>query len=111
MAQSRSRIRDKDVSMSALSNSNWNRRNVLQAGLGLAAAGGLAACGGNTGRSSGGSGDALTQYFHAYGEGGTEQALKKDPAADKKAQGSTKRITGKKFQAPPFPAPLTQKAP
>jgi multiple sugar transport system substrate-binding protein len=110
MAQSRSRIRDKDVSMSALSNSNWNRRNVLQAGMGLAAAGGLAACGGNTGRSSG-SGDALTQYFHAYGEAGTEQAIKRYAAAYKKADVKTNWITGSNFESALFAALLTKKAP
>src|SRR3954454_22534027 len=111
MAKSRSRIRDKDVSMSALSNSNWNRRNVLQAGMGLAAAGGLAACGGNTGRSSGGSGDALTQYFHAYGEAGTEQAIKRYAAAYKKADVKTNWITGSNFESALFAALLTKKAP
>src|SRR4051812_50127271 len=105
MAQSRSRIRDKDVSMSALSNSNWNRRNVLQAGMGLAAAGGLAACGGNTGRGSGGSGDALTPYFHAYGEGGTGQGLKRHPAGHQKGGRENQPDTGGQLQRPPFPGP------
>ncbi|MDQ0906738.1 ABC transporter substrate-binding protein [Streptomyces canus] len=97
--------------MSALSNSNWNRRNVLQAAMGLAAAGGLAACGGNTGRSGGGSGDALTQYFHAYGEAGTEQAIKKYAAAYKKANVSTNWITGDNFESALFASLLTKKAP
>ncbi|MDT0482633.1 MULTISPECIES: ABC transporter substrate-binding protein [Streptomyces] len=97
--------------MSALSNTNWNRRNVLQAAMGLAAAGGLAACGGNTGRSSGGSGEALTQYFHAYGEAGTEQAIKKYAAAYKKANVSTNWITGDNFESALFAALLTKKAP
>ncbi|KUN68910.1 sugar ABC transporter substrate-binding protein [Streptomyces canus] len=97
--------------MSAMSSTNWNRRNVLQAAMGLAAAGGLAACGGNTGRSSGGSGDALTQYFHAYGEAGTEQAIKKYAAAYKKANVSTNWITGNNFESALFAALLTKKAP
>src|SRR3954466_13692812 len=111
MAQSRSRIRDKDVSMSALSNSNWNRRNVLQAGMDPAAAGGLAACGGNTGRCSGGSGDALTQYFHAYGEAGTEQAIKRYAKAYSKANVTTNWITGNNFEAKLFSSLLTKQAP
>ncbi|WP_328751369.1 extracellular solute-binding protein [Streptomyces sp. NBC_00285] len=98
--------------MSAMSTPNWNRRNVLQAAMGLAAAGGLAACGGNTGRSSGGgSGTALTQYFHAYGEAGTEQAIKKYAAAYKKADVSTNWITGDNFESALFAALLTKKAP
>jgi multiple sugar transport system substrate-binding protein len=111
MAQSRSRIRDKDVSMSAMSNSNWDRRTVMRAAMGLAAAGGLAACGSNTGRSSGGSGTGLTQYFHAYGEAGTEQAIKKYAAAYKKADVSTNWITGDNFESALFAALLTKKAP
>ncbi|MFF7558635.1 ABC transporter substrate-binding protein [Streptomyces pseudovenezuelae] len=97
--------------MSAMSSTPWNRRNVMKAAMGLAAAGGLAACGGNTGRSGGGSGDALTQYFHAYGEAGTEQAIKKYAAAYKKANVSTNWITGNNFESALFAALLTKKAP
>jgi multiple sugar transport system substrate-binding protein len=96
--------------MSALSNSNWDRRNVLRAAMGLAAAGGLAACGGNTGR-SGGSGDGLVQYFHAYGEAGTEQAIKRYAKAYKKANVTTRWITGDKFEQKLFAALLTDNAP
>ncbi|WP_329269402.1 ABC transporter substrate-binding protein [Streptomyces sp. NBC_01451] len=97
--------------MSALSNSNWDRRNVLRAAMGLAAAGGLTACGGNTGRSSGGSGDALVQYFHAYGEAGTEQAIKKYAKAYKGANVTTQWITGSNFEQKLFAALLTKNAP
>lgn len=97
--------------MSAMSNTNWDRRNVLRAAMGLAAAGGLAACGGNTGRSSGGSGDALVQYFHAYGEAGTEQAIKKYAKAYKDANVTTQWITGSNFEQKLFAALLTKNAP
>ncbi|MGY1496516.1 ABC transporter substrate-binding protein [Streptomyces sp. QTS52] len=97
--------------MSALSNSNWDRRNVLRAAMGLAAAGGLTACGGNTGRSGGGSGDALVQYFHAYGEAGTEQAIKKYAKAYKGANVTTQWITGSNFEQKLFAALLTKNAP
>ncbi|MFI9759916.1 ABC transporter substrate-binding protein [Streptomyces sp. NPDC051963] len=97
--------------MSALSNSNWDRRSVLRAAMGLAAAGGLAACGGNTGRSGGGSGDALVQYFHAYGEAGTEQAIKKYAKAYDKANVTTQWITGSNFEQKLFAALLTKNAP
>ncbi len=64
--------------MSAMSNSNWSRRSIFRAAAGMAAAGTLAACGGNNGRGGGsGSGKQLVQYFHAYGEAGTEQAIKR----------------------------------
>ncbi|ELP61312.1 ABC transporter substrate-binding protein [Streptomyces turgidiscabies] len=97
--------------MSALSNSNWDRRNVLRAAMGLAAAGGLTACGGNNGRSGGGSGDSLVQYFHAYGEAGTEQAIKKYAKAYKGANVSTQWITGSNFEQKLFAALLTKNAP
>ncbi|MET7687485.1 sugar ABC transporter substrate-binding protein [Streptomyces sp. NPDC005483] len=98
--------------MSAMSSTNWNRRNVMKAAMGLAAAGGLAACGGNTGRGgSGGSGPQLTQYFHAYGEAGTEQAIKRYAAAYDKANVSTNWITGNNFESALFAALLSGKAP
>ncbi|WP_405823623.1 sugar ABC transporter substrate-binding protein [Streptomyces sp. NBC_01390] len=97
--------------MSALSNSNWDRRNVLRAAMGLAAAGGLTACGGNTGRSGGGSGDSLVQYFHAYGEAGTEQAIKKYAKAYKGADVTTRWITGDNFESKLFSSLLTKQAP
>ncbi|MYT09267.1 MULTISPECIES: sugar ABC transporter substrate-binding protein [Streptomyces] len=98
--------------MSALSNSNWDRRNVLRAAMGLAAAGGLAACGSNNGRGgSGGSGTQLTQMFHAYGEAGTEQAIKRYAKAYKKANVTTNWITGNTFEAKLFSSLLTKQAP
>ncbi|MGW3646323.1 ABC transporter substrate-binding protein [Streptomyces sp. NPDC000878] len=97
--------------MSALSNSNWDRRNVLRAAMGLAAAGGLTACGGNTGRSGGGSGDALVQYFHAYGEAGTEQAIKKYAKAYSKANVTTQWITSADYESKLFATLLTDNAP
>ncbi|MFE9024926.1 ABC transporter substrate-binding protein [Streptomyces iakyrus] len=97
--------------MSASSNMNWDRRNVLRAAMGLAAAGGLAACGGNTGRSGGGSGDALVQYFHAYGEAGVEQAVKRYAKDYKDANVTTQWITGSNFEQKLFAALLTKNAP
>ncbi|GGU57838.1 sugar ABC transporter substrate-binding protein [Streptomyces albospinus] len=62
------------------------RRRLLAAGGGVALAGALAAaCGSNTGRGGGGSGPALSQWYHQYGEPGTQQAVKRYAAAYKKA--------------------------
>ncbi|WP_328836463.1 sugar ABC transporter substrate-binding protein [Streptomyces europaeiscabiei] len=98
--------------MSAMSNNHFDRRSVLRAAMGLAAAGGLAACGGNTGRGNGGgSGAGLTQYFHAYGEAGTEQAIKKYAKAYKGANVTTQWITGNNFEQKLFAALLTKNAP
>jgi multiple sugar transport system substrate-binding protein len=46
---------------------------LAAAGMGSAAL--LAACGGSTGGSSGGSSTTLTQWYHQYGEAGTQQAV------------------------------------
>ena len=59
-----------------------SRRALLAAGAG---AGLLAAgCGANTGR--GGSGTGLSQWYHQYGEPGTQQAVQRYAAAYKKAR-------------------------
>jgi multiple sugar transport system substrate-binding protein len=98
--------------MSATRNSNWDRRTVLRAAMGLAAGGGLAACGGNNGRGGGsGSGAHLVQYFHAYGEAGTEQAIKRYAKAYREADVTTQWITGDNFESKLFSALLTDKAP
>ncbi|MGW4542393.1 ABC transporter substrate-binding protein [Streptomyces chartreusis] len=98
--------------MSAPSNSNFSRRTALRAALGLAAAGGLAACGGNNGRGGGsGSGVSLNQYFHAYGEAGTEQAVKKYAKAYKDANVTTQWITAADFENKLFATLLTDNAP
>ncbi|MEU2747170.1 sugar ABC transporter substrate-binding protein [Streptomyces collinus] len=98
--------------MSASSNMNWDRRNVLRAAMGLAAAGGLAACGSNTGRGGGsGSGENLVQYFHAYGEAGVEQAVKRYAKDYKGANVTTQWITGSNFEQKLFAALLTKNAP
>ncbi|MGW1028753.1 ABC transporter substrate-binding protein [Streptomyces sp. NPDC002577] len=99
--------------MSAMSSSNWDRRSVLRAAAGLAALGPLAACGSNNGRggSSGGSGKNLVQYFHAYGEAGTEQAIKKYAKAYTKANVVTQWITGSDFESKLFATLLTDNAP
>ncbi|EKX68787.1 sugar ABC transporter substrate-binding protein [Streptomyces ipomoeae] len=98
--------------MSAFSNTNWDRRNVLRAALGLTAAGTLAACGSNNGRGSGGgSGTNLVQMFHAYGEAGTEQAIKRYAKAYKDANVTTQWITSADFESKLFSSLLTKNAP
>ncbi|GAA4052779.1 sugar ABC transporter substrate-binding protein [Streptomyces shaanxiensis] len=98
--------------MSALSNRNFDRRTALRAALGLAAAGGLAACGSNNGRGGGsGSGTNLVQMFHAYGEAGTEQAIKRYAKAYKDANVTTQWITSSDFESKLFSALLTDNAP
>ncbi|MGI5459063.1 ABC transporter substrate-binding protein [Streptomyces sp. CA-249302] len=98
--------------MSAMSNSNISRRSIFRAAAGMAAAGTLAACGSNNGRGGGsGSGKQLVQYFHAYGEAGTEQAIKRYAAAYKDANVTTNWITGNNFEAKLFSALLTKQAP
>ncbi|MEU1181012.1 sugar ABC transporter substrate-binding protein [Streptomyces sp. NPDC005820] len=97
--------------MSAMSN-NWSRRSLFRAAAGMAAAGTLAACGGNNGRGgSSGSGKNLVQYFHAYGEAGVEQAVKRYAKAYKGANVTTQWITGSQFEQKLFPALLTKNAP
>ncbi|MBA2945602.1 ABC transporter substrate-binding protein [Streptomyces himalayensis] len=61
-----------------------SRRALLAAGAGV---GLLTACGSNTGRGDGsGAGPKLSQWYHQYGEAGTEQAVKRYAAAYKKAE-------------------------
>lgn len=63
------------------------RRRVLAAGGGVAVAAALAtACGSNTGRGGGGSGPEISQWYHQYGEPGTQQAVKRYAAEYKKAE-------------------------
>ncbi|MFG2094460.1 ABC transporter substrate-binding protein [Streptomyces sp. NPDC048612] len=65
----------------------FGRRRLLAAGGGVALAAGLAtACGSNTGRGGGGSGPEIRQWYHQYGEPGTERAVKRYAAAYGKAQ-------------------------
>jgi multiple sugar transport system substrate-binding protein len=98
--------------MSAMRNSNWDRRSVLRAAMGLTAAGGLAACGSNNGRGgAAGSGTNLTQFFHAYGEPGTEQAIKKYAKAYSEANVTTQWITSADFESKLFATLLTDDAP
>jgi multiple sugar transport system substrate-binding protein len=65
----------------------FSRRDLLRGAGGVVAFGALAACGGNTGRSSsgGGGGATISQWYHQYGEAGTEQAAKRYAQAYKKA--------------------------
>ncbi|MER5429592.1 sugar ABC transporter substrate-binding protein [Streptomyces sp. NPDC002588] len=97
--------------MSAMSNSNFSRRSLFRAAAGMAAAGTLAACGGNNGRGSGGSGTHLAQYFHAYGEEGTEQAIKRYAKAYDDANVTTQWITAADFENKLFATLLTDNAP
>lgn len=61
-----------------------NRRRMLALGGLTAGAGALAACGSNTGRGSS-EGVNLSQWYHQYGEAGTQQAAEKYAAAYKDA--------------------------
>ncbi|MGW3121547.1 ABC transporter substrate-binding protein [Streptomyces sp. NPDC001107] len=98
--------------MSAMSNSNFSRRSIFRAAAGMAAAGTLAACGSNNGRGGGsGSGTNLTQYFHAYGEAGVEQAVKRYAKGYTKANVATQWITGNDYETKLFAALLTKQAP
>src|SRR5581483_1452110 len=55
-----------------------SRRRLLRLSGGVAAAGALAACGSNTGRGSGSSSKVtLSQWYHQYGEAGTQQAAQR----------------------------------
>ena len=58
-----------------------NRRRMLALGGLTAGAGMLAACGSNTGRSDDSGGVNLSQWYHQYGEPGTQQAAEKYAAA------------------------------
>jgi multiple sugar transport system substrate-binding protein len=65
------------------------RRAFLALGGGALALGALAACGSNTGRGGGGAGGgrpALAQWYHQYGEPGTEQAVKRYAASYDRAE-------------------------
>ncbi|MEU6844334.1 sugar ABC transporter substrate-binding protein [Streptomyces sp. NPDC046716] len=64
-----------------------SRRGLLATTAAGSALGLLSACGSNTGRDGGGSegGPKLSQWYHQYGEQGTEQAVKKYAAAYGKA--------------------------
>lgn len=62
----------------------YNRRGFLGVAGGATAAGLLAACGSNTGRSSGGV-DTIEQWYHAYGEAGVQQAVERYAKAYTKA--------------------------
>ncbi|WP_343994534.1 ABC transporter substrate-binding protein, partial [Terrabacter terrae] len=72
---------------------NLSRRSLFALGGAAAVTGALAACGSNTGRepaatggaSGGGSGPTLNQWYHQYGEAGTQQAVEKYAAAYKDA--------------------------
>ncbi|GCD37761.1 sugar ABC transporter substrate-binding protein [Streptomyces chrestomyceticus JCM 4735] len=62
------------------------RRRLLGVAGGAALTAVLAACGSNTGRNGKGSGPELSQWYHQYGEPGTEQAVKRYAAAYGKAR-------------------------
>ncbi|AEW93925.1 MULTISPECIES: ABC transporter substrate-binding protein [Streptomycetaceae] len=65
-----------------------SRRRLLAAAGGLALAAPLAACGSNTGRGGGGpgGGTVLRQWYHQYGEPGTQSAVKRYAAAYRQAE-------------------------
>jgi multiple sugar transport system substrate-binding protein len=71
---------------------SFSRRNLLRGAGGAAAAAALAACGSNTGRSGGGK--SLSQWYHQYGEAGTQQAAEKFAKAYKDAKVTIQWIPG-----------------
>ncbi|MGP9846101.1 ABC transporter substrate-binding protein [Brachybacterium sp. 107] len=77
----------------------FTRRNALGLG-GMALAGaGLAACGGNTGGltgggGGGGGGETLSQWYHQYGEDGTQDAATKYAAGYEDATVKVNWVTG-----------------
>ena len=75
---------------------SFGRRSFLRASGTVAAAGFLAACGGNTGRGGGSTGGkaAISQWYHQYGEAGTQQAGKKYAKAYNKADVTMQWIPG-----------------
>jgi multiple sugar transport system substrate-binding protein len=82
--------------------SAFTRRRLLGGALGAAALGTLAACGSNSGTGSqtggGGGGStasvALSQWYHQYGEAGTQEAAKKYAAAYTDAKVTIQWIPG-----------------
>src|ERR1043165_215872 len=74
----------------------FSRRTFLRGAGGLAAAGALAACGGNTGRndSASGGGKSISQWYHQYGEAGTQQAAQRYAAAYKDAKVTVQWVPG-----------------
>jgi multiple sugar transport system substrate-binding protein len=73
----------------------FSRRNFLRATGGLAVAGAFtAACGSNSGRSSSSSSTTLSQWYHQYGEAGTQQAAQRYAAAYKDAKVGIQWIPG-----------------
>lgn len=69
-----------------MTNAPLSRRQVLALGGGIGALGALAACGSNTGRegaspgaggTGGGTKPTLNQWYHQYGEAGTQQAVER----------------------------------
>ncbi|MEW2114688.1 sugar ABC transporter substrate-binding protein [Streptomyces sp. NPDC005474] len=73
---------------------SFGRRSLLRASGTVAAAGFLAACGGNTGRSGSTGGKAISQWYHQYGEAGTQQAALRYAKAYGKADVSVQWIPG-----------------
>jgi multiple sugar transport system substrate-binding protein len=82
-----------DPSQQTLAKLAMNRRRLLALGGLTAGAGALAACGGNTGRGSS-EGVSLSQWYHQYGEAGTQQAAEKYAAAYKDATVTINWIPG-----------------
>ena len=73
---------------------SFGRRSFLRASGTVAAAGFLAACAGNTGRGGAAGGKAISQWYHQYGEAGTQQAALRYAKAYSKANVSVQWIPG-----------------
>ncbi len=76
-----------------------SRRAFLRGSGGLAMLGALAACGSNHGGAGGSGSGTLSQWYHAYGEKGTEQAAKRYAARYTKAKVNVRWIRGQYVSA------------
>src|SRR5882757_1236738 len=72
----------------------FGRRAFLRGTGGVATLGALAACGSNHGSAGSSGSSGLAQWYHAYGEKGTEQAAKRYAAAYTKAKVDVQWIPG-----------------
>ncbi|WP_051704083.1 ABC transporter substrate-binding protein [Glycomyces sp. NRRL B-16210] len=86
-------FRNDRPSKQALAGLALNRRRMLALGGLAAGAGALGACGSDTGRGSG-DGVNLSQWYHQYGEAGTQQAAERYAAAYEEAEVTINWVPG-----------------
>lgn len=84
---------NRNPSKKAFAASAMRRRRLFALGGLAAAAGPLAACGSNTGRGDG-DGIGLSQWYHQYGEAGTQQAAERYAAAYEDAHVAVNWVPG-----------------